>query len=163
MADHYETLGVTKGATADEIKKAYRKRARELHPDANPDDPTAENKFKELSRAYEVLSDPQQRAQYDRFGEAGLGGAGGGGAGGGGVGMGVTGVSLPPPFKAITPSTAPEISVKPMLATAGAAGKKTNALPGLSKATLQSSASSRSVQTKLSGTSSASLGKCAVT
>ena len=92
-----------------------------------------------------------------------IGGITGGGAGGGGGGVGVTGVSLPPPLKAITPSTAPEISVKPMLATAGAAGKKTNALPGLSKATLQSSASSRSVQTKLSGTSSASLGKCAVT
>jgi molecular chaperone DnaJ len=75
MADFYDILGVPRGASADEVKRAYRKRARELHPDANPDDPAAEDKFKELSRAYEVLSDPQQRANYDRFGEAGVGGA----------------------------------------------------------------------------------------
>ena len=67
MADFYEILGVARGASADEVKRAYRKRARELHPDANPDDPGAEDKFKELSRAYEVLSDPQQRANYDRL------------------------------------------------------------------------------------------------
>ena len=87
-ADFYEVLGVARGASADDVKKAYRKRARELHPDANPDDPTAEDRFKELSRAYEVLSDPQQRANYDRFGEAGIGGAGTGGDpfGGGGLG-----------------------------------------------------------------------------
>jgi molecular chaperone DnaJ len=78
MADFYEILGVSRGASADDIKKAYRKRARELHPDANPDKPNAEDEFKELSRAYEVLSDPQQRGTYDRFGEAGLGGTGGG-------------------------------------------------------------------------------------
>ena len=92
-----------------------------------------------------------------------VGGITGGGAGGGGVGVGVTGVSLPPPLKAITPSKAPETSAKPIPAATGAAGKSAITLPGLSKATLQSSASSRSVQTKLSGTSSASLGKCAVT
>ena len=87
MADFYEVLGVARGASADDIKRAYRKRARELHPDANPDDPTAEDSFKELSRAYEVLSDPQQRANYDRFGEAGVGGASGGDPfGGGGLG-----------------------------------------------------------------------------
>lgn len=74
-SDFYGVLGVDRGASADDIKRAYRKRARELHPDANPDDPSAEDKFKELSRAYEVLSDPQTRANYDRFGEAGLGGA----------------------------------------------------------------------------------------
>jgi molecular chaperone DnaJ len=76
-SDFYDILEVGRGASAEELKKAYRKRARELHPDANPGDATAENKFKELSRAYEVLSDPQQRAQYDRFGEAGVGGGGG--------------------------------------------------------------------------------------
>ena len=88
MADFYDILGVARGASADEVKRAYRKRARELHPDANPDDPGAEDKFKELSRAYEVLSDPQQRANYDRFGEAGIGGGAGGGDpfGGGGLG-----------------------------------------------------------------------------
>ncbi|MFP5383660.1 MAG: molecular chaperone DnaJ [Gammaproteobacteria bacterium] len=84
--DLYEVLGVAKGASADDIKKAYRKLAMKHHPDRNPDDPSAEEKFKEVQAAYEVLSDDQKRGAYDRYGHAGIdpsmGGGGGFGAGG---------------------------------------------------------------------------------
>ncbi|MCC8134915.1 MAG: molecular chaperone DnaJ [Tannerellaceae bacterium] len=81
--DYYEVLGVGKNASADEIKKAYRKKAIEFHPDKNPDDKQAEEKFKEAAEAYDVLSDPQKRQRYDQFGHAGVGGASQGGFGGG--------------------------------------------------------------------------------
>lgn len=77
--DYYEVLGVAKTSTADEIKKAYRKLAMQYHPDKNPGNKEAEEKFKEAAEAYEVLSDQQKKAQYDRFGHAGMGGAAGGG------------------------------------------------------------------------------------
>ncbi|MEM7548897.1 MAG: molecular chaperone DnaJ [Bacteroidota bacterium] len=85
--DYYEVLGVSKGASKDEIKKAYRKIAIKYHPDKNPDDSEAEDKFKEAAEAYEVLSNEEKKAQYDRFGHAGMGGAGGFGGGGGGMNM----------------------------------------------------------------------------
>ena len=80
--DYYEVLEVPKTATADEIKKAYRKQAIKYHPDKNPGDKAAEEKFKEAAEAYEVLSDPQKRQRYDQFGHAGMGGASGFSGGG---------------------------------------------------------------------------------
>ena len=81
--DFYEVLGVSKGATESEVKKAYRKLAIKYHPDKNPDDKEAEAKFKEAAEAYDVLSDDNKKAKYDRFGHAGMGGAASQGAGGG--------------------------------------------------------------------------------
>jgi len=83
--DYYEVLGVSKGASASEIKKAYRKKAIEFHPDKNPDDKEAEAKFKEAAEAYEVLSDSDKKARYDQFGHQAF--EGGGGFGGGGMNM----------------------------------------------------------------------------
>ncbi|RZK15226.1 MAG: J domain-containing protein, partial [Hymenobacter sp.] len=81
--DYYKTLGIEKTATAEQIKKAYRKLARQHHPDVNPNDATAEQKFKEINEANEVLSDPEKRQKYDQFGadyqryeQSGAGGAG---------------------------------------------------------------------------------------
>jgi molecular chaperone DnaJ len=87
--DYYEVLGVSKGATAQEIKKAYRKMAVKFHPDKNPGDTAAEENFKEAAEAYEVLSDEDKKAKYDRFGHAAFDGAGGGGGFGGGFGGGM--------------------------------------------------------------------------
>jgi len=84
--DYYEILGVNKSAAADEIKKAYRKVAMQHHPDRNPGDKSAEEKFKEAAEAYEILSDTDKKAQYDRYGHAGVS-SNGRGFGGGGMNM----------------------------------------------------------------------------
>lgn len=85
--DYYDVLGVSKNTSAEEIKKAYRKLAIKYHPDKNPNDKSAEEKFKEAAEAYEVLSNPEKRQRYDHYGHAGVGGASSGGYGGGGMNM----------------------------------------------------------------------------
>ena len=90
--DYYEVLGTSKNASEAELKKAYRRAAQKYHPDRNPDDKAAEEKFKECKEAWEVLSDSQKRAAYDQFGHAGVdpsmgGGYGPAGAGAGGAGF----------------------------------------------------------------------------
>src|SRR5690348_6851915 len=94
--DHYEVLGVARDASEADIKKAYRKLARQYHPDRNPGDKQAEARFKEVQEAYDVLGDKNKRTQYDRFGHAGPGGAAGAGpfrAEGGGQGFEFQGVN----------------------------------------------------------------------
>lgn len=91
--DYYEVLGIQKGASDDEIKKAYKKKAREFHPDLHPDDPTCEDKMKEVNEAYEVLSNPDKKQRYDQFGHAGVDPSYGGGGGMGGFSGGMGGFS----------------------------------------------------------------------
>ncbi|MEG2515132.1 MAG: DnaJ domain-containing protein, partial [Bacteroidaceae bacterium] len=89
--DYYEVLEVEKNATPDAIKKAYRKKAIQFHPDKNPGNKEAEEKFKEAAEAYDVLSNPDKRARYDQFGHAGMSGAAGnGGPFGGGFSEGMS-------------------------------------------------------------------------
>lgn len=97
--DYYEVLGVAKGAGADEIKKAYRQAAIKFHPDKNPGDKQAEEKFKEAAEAYDVLSNPDKRARYDQFGHAGMNGTGGFGGSGGGAAYGAGGFTMEDIFR----------------------------------------------------------------
>ena len=100
--DYYEVLGVQKGASEAEIKKAYKKMARKYHPDLNQDDPkAAEEKMKEVNEAYDVLKDPQKKAQYDQFGHAAFEG---GGAGAGGWGTSCPPAALGPGYRSIHPN-----------------------------------------------------------
>jgi len=85
--DYYDVLGVSRNASADELKKAYRQKAKELHPDRNSDNPNAENQFKEVNEAYDVMKDANKKAAYDRYGHSAVDGSmGGGGPQGGGQG-----------------------------------------------------------------------------
>ena len=92
--DYYEVLGLQKGASEDEIKKAFRQLAKKYHPDLNPGDKEAEAKFKEVNEAYEVLSDKEKRQRYDQFGFAGVDPSYGGGATGGAGGLAAASVAL---------------------------------------------------------------------
>ena len=85
--DYYEVLGLSKGASEDEIKKAYRKLAKQYHPDMNPGDKVAEAKFKEVNEAYDILSDPDKKAKYDQYGHSAFDPSSGGFGGGGGFGF----------------------------------------------------------------------------
>lgn len=92
--DYYEVLGLSKGASEEELKKAYRKLAKKYHPDVNPGDKDAEAKFKEINEAYGILSDPEKKARYDQFGFAGVDPSYGGGGGAGGFGFDMGDIDL---------------------------------------------------------------------
>ena len=126
--DYYEVLEVTKTATVEEIKKAYRKKAIQYHPDKNPGDKEAEEKFKEAAEAYDVLSNPDKRSRYDQFGHAGVSGAAGNGGpfgGFGGEGMSMDDISV----------TSSEVAEEDSVVSADSAAAEVRSSDGIAEVT----------------------------
>ena len=130
--DYYAVLEVTKTATVEEIKKAYRKKAIQYHPDKNPGDKEAEEKFKEAAEAYDVLSNPDKRSRYDQFGHAGVSGAAGNGGPFGGFGG--EGMSMDEIFSPCS-VTSSEVAEEDSVVSADSAAEEVRSSDGIAEVT----------------------------